>query len=185
MINTSIAEVPFRGKNLVGKKFGRLTVLSLSHFLRSPKRPNVRIAIWLCRCACGHMTLVHAGALGGNTRSCGCLHVQELIERSVKHGHKRTRSRHRLYYTWQGMIQRCTNPKNRAYRWYGGKGIEVCPRWRNSFTAFLEDMEHGWRDGLTLERKDNSKGYSSENVVWATWDEQRKTMSRHRKSSDI
>lgn len=64
-------------------------------------------------------------------------------------------------------IQRCHNSNNAQYELYGGRGIKVCLRWRNSFEAFVEDM--GVRpEGLTLERKNNDLGYNKKNCVWAT-----------------
>ena len=74
------------------------------------------------------------------------------------------------YSVWEGVIQRCTNPNCAAYARYGAKGITVDPTWR-SFDAFYADM--GKRPlGLTLERRDNTKGYSKENCKWATYQEQ-------------
>lgn len=80
-------------------------------------------------------------------------------------------SKHPLYSTWQGMKQRCTNQKHSGYYRYGGRGIFVCERWMNSFQDFCSDMGEK-PEGTTLDRKDNSKGYSKENCRWATKDEQ-------------
>jgi hypothetical protein len=83
-----------------------------------------------------------------------------------KHGFTGTRV-HRI---WKQMRYRCSSPKAPEYKNYGGRGIKVCKRW-DSFSSFLEDM--GVPEGnLTLERKDNSKGYGPENCKWATYKEQ-------------
>jgi hypothetical protein len=74
----------------------------------------------------------------------------------------------RLYHIWANMIQRTCNSKNTSYPNYGGRGITVCERWRK-FSNFREDMGQSYKDGLTLERKDNSKGYYLSNCTWANW----------------
>ena len=76
------------------------------------------------------------------------------------------------YHTWRSMIQRCTNPRRRNYRWYGARGIRVCDRWRESFAAFLSDM--GERpQGKTIDRFPDKNGdYEVGNCRWATQKEQ-------------
>lgn len=96
-----------------------------------------------------------------------------LMRGQFKHGYsRRGRKVHRLYSTWAGMIQRCHYPKSNSYKWYGGKGVKVCDAW-HEFSNFLRDMLPGWEPHLTLERKDNSRGYEPGNCKWATTHEQR------------
>ena len=84
------------------------------------------------------------------------------------HGHAKSGSKMAspTYKTWDGMIQRCTNPTNRSFRRYGGRGVTVCKRWRK-FSNFLLDM--GIRPaGRSLGRKDNDGGYNLQNCRWET-----------------
>jgi len=81
------------------------------------------------------------------------------------------RKRNPSYHSWWHAKDRCTNPKNKRWARYGGRGISMCDEWLNSFDNFLADM--GVRpDGLTLERVDNDLGYSPDNCVWATHKQQ-------------
>src|SRR5690348_8624741 len=94
--------------NFPGRTFGRLTVIEW----RSPK--------WLCRCKCGTEVLVRADHLtSGATRSCGCLKRDTSALTLTTHGKSGTST----YTVWQGIIARCGNPNDPAYKHYGGRGI--------------------------------------------------------------
>ena len=90
------------------------------------------------------------------------------------HGH----NKNRIYLTWNQMIQRCTNSNNKEYLNYGGRGIKVCKRWLK-FKNFYEDKGKDWKPWLTLERRDNKRGYYPDNCYWAT----RKQQARNRRNN--
>jgi hypothetical protein len=163
---------------LTGQTFGRLTVQP-EHRLGSRGR-----IIWRCICACGTEKWVAASALKlpqhklGTTKSCGCLN-REL--NSVRHQPGRLIGNRTSpeYRSWDAMKQRCTNPKHRAYRNYGGRGIKVCDRWLN-FENFLQDMRDKPTEKHTLERMDSNGDYTPDNCTLATRAVQNRNHSRNR-----
>ena len=148
-----------RLKDLTSKKFGRLTVLK-----RLPNNNHNQV-VWMCLCECGVRKPVLSGSiLSGSTRSCGCLQSEITARRSSSHLHSKRNERSPTYNSWALMIQRCTNPNNKRWKNYGGRGISVCRRWF-SFEAFLEDM--GDRpNGFSIERKNNNGNYTPKNCIW-------------------
>jgi|SRR3954463_6532156 len=149
--------------DLIGTQFGRWVVVGQSHKNASGE------VFWLCRCECGKERPVKAGSLRcGRSTSCGCAHRDAVTQ----HGMTGTPT----FRSWDGMLQRCTNPKAPDYDRYGGRGITVCEAWRDSFNQFLIDM--GTRpEGMTLDRIDTDKGYEPRNCRWATG----KTQQRNRR----
>ena len=155
--------------NLLGKTFGRLTVLK-----RSPNKS--RSTIWLCECECGNVKNIRSGDLvSGDTKSCGCLNIEKLKSHGM---HDKP-----VYITWAVMLQRCNNPNNPSYHKYGGKSVKVCERWLK-FENFYEDM--GDRpEGMTLDRIAGAKLYSKETCKWSTLSEQFFTESQNQKMSEF
>lgn len=154
-------------RNLKGQKFGRLTVMSLD----STKNG---CAMWKCVCECGAHRVVRSNCLTtGNTVSCGCLNNER--RRSPKtHGLARTRA----YRVWTDMMQRCNNPRNKAYKYYGGRGITVHPWW-HTFINFYVDMGEP-PTGMELDRIKNHLGYVPGNCRWATSQQNSMNTGKHK-----
>ncbi len=157
------------GQNLVGKVFGRLTVIS-----RSVSESGE--TVWNCSCSCG----------GARTASTYHLAHIQLPGCSSCEGDRRTislsqhggsaRGGTRIWRIWRMMLERCGNPKNKSFHNYGGKGISVCSEW-NDFVRFREWANtHGYAYGLSIDRVDSNKGYCPENCEWVTISENSKRM---------
>ena len=157
-------------QELIGQVFGRLTVLA--------REPNDRFGKtrWRCQCTCGKETVTRANTLlKGETRSCGCLHVETARVNNRTHGQRRTRE----YGIWCAMKSRCLTSTDKHYRWYGARGITICRPWQDSFEQFMADM--GPRPpGMTLDRRDNEGHYTPENCHWATRTYQMRNTRRNR-----
>jgi hypothetical protein len=107
----------------------------------------------------------------GGSKSCGCIKINNLY----KHGESLSKE----YRVWHQMKQRCYNKKNKRYYRYGGRGIFVCEKWKNDFSAFLSDMGRRPSKEHSIDRKNNDFGYSPENCRWATRSQQQRNKTSY------
>ncbi len=162
-----------------GSVIGRWTVLSGPHREKRVSDNSTNyIDTYECRCECGTKRRVRYHKLLRNSKSCGCLRRDWQREHSTVHGHNRKGKRTRLYSTWDGMIQRCTNAGHQNYFRYGGRGIFVCIEWFD-FATFQRWAEaNGYKKTLQLDRMDNDGGYYPENCRWVTEAENKRNTSQ-------
>ena len=169
-------------EDVVGKRFGRLVVVSEA--ARSEDHKGKMSVRWVnCVCDCGCSGKYRLSRLrSGHTASCGCIFMERAVGLSstpeclaavTKHGFSiGGRPTVPEYYVWVGMRNRCNNPKNTAWKDYGGRGITVCDRWNESFSDFYTDMGSRPGSDYSIDRVDNELGYSPENCRWATHTQQ-------------
>lgn len=152
---------------LTGQKFGRLTVIKEGS-------GKGRFTTWKCVCECGNeceKTGVYLRKRDKRRKnffpSCGqnCSVMRKDHAQKVStHG----RSKHPIYVTWNCMLQRCYNPRSSSWPRYGGRGIKVCRRWRDSFENFWNDMASTHKAGLEIDRKNSDGDYTPSNCRWVT-----------------
>lgn len=146
----------------IGERSFRLVVLK-----RIGKRASSISPTWECRCDCGQVVIRESYQV----REMGqCEDCSRVIRREnrVTHGHARVGKYHPLYGTWRAMLNRCLNPNNPNYKYYGRRGIRVCVAWKDfeQFRCWAE--ANGWKKKLTLDRIDPDKDYCPENCEYVT-----------------
>lgn len=162
--------------NLVGQKFGKLK--AIEKIPTGTGRYN-----YICLCECGNKSTYPPYNLkNGNSKQCKDCRGKLVGERSKTHGLSGTAE----YKAWKKIKERCYNKKCKEYKYYGGRGIKMCNRWRCSFQNFFSDMGNRpinmkgrKRNEYSIERRNTNKNYTPDNCYWATQSQQ----SRNRRDS--
>lgn len=153
---------------LIGSKFNRFTVVA-----DAPKSKS-RNAMWLCKCQCGEERNVSTSDLKrGHVKSCGCFRREFTASSKTKHGAAKREHHTEEYEIWNGIKNRCLNPKNPAWEYYGARGVKLFPGWRDSFSEFLAHVGGRPSKNHSIDRfPDKDGNYEPGNVRWATRKEQ-------------
>ena len=168
------------GYYLVGQRFGRLTVVEdLGTQGRGEKYCR-------CLCDCGEsVDIRQISLLDGNTKSCGCLHKEQLAKRNKEtallNGDTVNPKYKRIYQIWIGMKNRCFSPNNANYYLYGGRGITVCKEWLKWENFRDWALNNGYKDNLTIDRINGDDIYRPGNCRWATYEQQANNISRNKR----
>lgn len=164
---------------IAGTKMNRLTVIRQAAPVINHKGYKTRMVE--VRCDCGTVKTIRAAAFfSEHLKSCGCLKVEKFVARTTTHGDTAGRNSSKEYRAWHDAIERCERASHPGYKNYGGRGINVCERWRNNYAAFLEDMGRAPSQRHSIDRINVDGGYAPDNCRWATPRQQARNTTKSR-----
>lgn len=191
MANTKSKSVQYEDiERIFGQKFGKLTALPIC-FVEDIQEngkinPHKRKYIIKCKCDCGNYYYTNKDQLlNDKVHSCGCEKSQRLSEMnsfySQKYEDKDSQPSslyNSLYHSWTAMKHRCLSENDEHYEYYGGRGIVIYDDWLdyNKFKQWA--LQNGWKNGLTIDRKDFNGNYEPSNCRWVTMKTQHNNTSR-------
>ena len=166
-------------KDRTNERYGRLLVISRASDYVAPN--GKKHVMWKCVCDCGNETVVDVCQLvQGHTKSCGCIANENARTFNFVHGGRKDR----LYHVFANMKNRCYNSNATDYKYYGGRGIEICDEWRDNYAVFREwALNNGYDENAakgkcTIDRIDVNGNYEPANCRWVDM----KTQSRNRRN---
>lgn len=144
---------------IVSKQGGVLKLFKIGFTYKSN---GSRSSLYYCSCG-KYKRILDKHVISKRTMSCGCLKSEG------RSGLGRVVYKTRLYRIWIAMKQRCLNENNTGFKNYGGRGIQICDDWLNSFKSFHDwAINNGYADDLQIDRIDNDLHYTPENCQWLT-----------------